>query len=159
MSWKWCLSAVLGLAVSLVLAQDLLGERIRKIEGHKQNAYFTQGIFHNGDLGGPSAIKALRHAKHQGQYERLVIDFTTAEIPRIYGHLSEAEQKLYLDFFKTKLVGQIKSFGKSDVVKGFNFFPVSTGQEMLSLEINFKRPVKVDVFYLSSPGRLVIDLE
>ncbi len=159
MNWRLCLGVLLGLAVSVGWAQDLLGERIRKIEGHKQNAYFTQGIFHNGDSGSSSAIKALRHAKHQGQYERLVIDFTTSEIPRIYGHLSEAEQKLYLDFFKTKLAGPIKSFGKSDKVKGFNFFPVSAGQEMLSLEINFKQAVKIDVFYLSSPGRLVIDLE
>ncbi|MBP5296059.1 MAG: hypothetical protein J6Y94_01860 [Bacteriovoracaceae bacterium] len=159
MSWKLCRWVLVGLFVSGAVAQDLLGERIRKIEDHKQNAYFAQGIFHNGDQGGSSAIKALRHAKHQGQYERLVIDFNTSDIPRIYGHMSEAEQKLYLDFFKTKLLGPIKSFGKSEKVNGFNFFPVSTGQEMLSLEISFKKPVKIDVFYLLSPGRLVIDLE
>jgi hypothetical protein len=154
--------SLLWMALSLInfaLAQDLLGERIRKIEGHKQNAYFAQGIFHNGDQGGPSAIKALRHATHQGQYERLVIDFTTPNIPRIYGHMSSTENKLYLDFFNTKLAGQVKSFGKSKKVQDFNFFPVSEKQETLSLEINFKKPVKIDVFYLAAPGRLVIDLD
>jgi hypothetical protein len=138
-------------------AQDLLGERIRKIDGHKRSIYMEKGIFHNGAVKVASQLKAIRHAYNkQEKCERLVIDFTTAQIPRIYGHLAAEEKKLYIDFFDTELEKNVGSFGKSQSIQNINFFP--TNKEVLSLEVAFKGKVSSDVFYLESPGRLVVDI-
>lgn len=103
-------------------------------------------------------LKAIRHNYNAKLgYERLVFDFHEKKIPRIYGYLENSGQKLYIDFFNTKLTKTPGSFGNSRFVAGLNFFPIL--KENLSAEVTLKRRSSIDVFYLSNPGRLVIDIK
>lgn len=141
-----------------IFAQDLMSERIRKITGRKKSIYFNKGIFHNGGAKSKSLLKAVRHSyTARLGYERIVFDFSTKQVPQIYGNISEREKKLYLDFFKTKISGNIGSFGSSKFVKNIHFFNIS--KDSLSVELIFKNNINMDIFYLKNPGRLVIDIK
>lgn len=143
---------------STAFSQDLFSERIRKLDSRKRSVYLESGIFHNGGEKRPSSLKGIRHSfsKSQG-YERVVVDFTTAKLPRVYGHVSSKDKKLYLDLFDTDMTGTVSSFGNTKFVKAINFFPIT--EDSLSVEIIFKENVSVDVFYLTSPARLVVDIK
>lgn len=139
-------------------SQNLLNQRIRKINNKKQSIYFDNGIFHNGNENRPATIKALRHSYQRSKgFERVVVDFSSDALPRLYGHVSKTDRKIYLDLFDTNLPENINSFGNTKYVKAVNFFPIS--EESLSVEILLKDSVGADVFFLSSPARLVIDLK
>jgi len=143
---------------SSVFAQNLLQERIRRISPRKKSIYLDTGIFHNGGPKLVSKLKAVRHSFSAARgYERVVFDFSTKELPRIYGYISRDENKLYLDLFKTEVPAILNSFGASQFVKELLFFPIQ--KDTLSVEVNFKSKVTLDVFYLSNPGRLVIDIK
>ena len=139
-------------------SQNLLNQRIRKITAKKQSVYFDNGIFHNGNSKTKSLVRSLRHSfsKTKG-YERVVLDFKGNKLPRLYGHVSKIDRKIYLDLFSTNLPGSIDSFGNTKFVKAVNFFPIT--KESLSVEILLKDSVGADIFYLESPARLVIDLK
>jgi len=139
-------------------AQNLVEERIRRLDSRKKSVFLNRGIFHNGGPKVASSLKAVRHSFNPKLgYERLVMDFETAQMPRVYGHIATGEKKLYLDLFDTQIKGAIGSFGNSKYVESINFFPIS--QDTLSVEIHFKQSVSVDIFYLETPGRLVIDVK
>lgn len=139
-------------------AQNLLQERIRRISPRKKSIYLDTGIFHNGGPKLNSKLKAVRHSySTRTGYERVVFDFTTNELPRIYGYISREENKLYLDLFETDIPATLNSFGDSKYVKELLFFPIQ--KDTLSVEMNFKSKVTLDVFYLTNPGRLVIDIK
>lgn len=139
-------------------SQNLFSERIRKLDARKRSVYLESGIFHNGGEKRPSSLKGIRHSFSDKQgFERVVADFTTDKLPRIYGHISSKDKKLYLDLFDTDMTGTISSFGNTKYVKAINFFPIT--EDSLSVEIVFKENVTVDVFYLTSPARLVIDIK
>ena len=141
-----------------VQEQDLLGERIRKITPVKKSVFLDRGIFHNGREKNPSVLKAIRHSYvAKNGYERLVFDFSSGKIPRVYGHISSKEHKLYIDFFDTKLSHDVGSFGKTHFVEDINFF--AAGEEAVSMEMVFNRKTSIDVFYLEGPGRLVVDVK
>jgi len=149
---------LINLFVTSVHSQNLLEERIRRVSSRKKSIYLDTGIFHNGGPKRSSKLKAIRHnfSAKRG-YERVVLDFTTSELPRIYGYISRTEKKLYLDLFTTDLPPSLDSFGNSKYVQSVNFFPIQ--KDTLSVEVIFKKNVSLDVFYLSSPGRLVIDIK
>ena len=155
---KWIFSTLLLILTLNSYSQNLLGERIRRVSSTKKSVYFDSGIFHNGGPKRNSSLKAMRHSYSAKRgYERIVFDFTTAEIPRVYGNISSGEKKLYIDFFNTSLSEDINSFGKSKFVDEVKFFPIS--KESLSIELALSKVANVDIFYLSSPGRLVIDIK
>ncbi len=146
------------LLTSSVSAQNLLQERIRRISSRKRSIYLDTGIFHNGGPKIQSKLKAVRHSfSPKRGYERVVFDFTTNELPRVYGYISRDENKLFLDLFETDVPATLTSFGDSKFVKELLFFPIQ--KDTLSVEVNFKSKVTLDVFYLSNPGRLVIDIK
>lgn len=124
----------------------------------KRSIFLDKGIFHNGGVKILSTLKAIRHSysKKRG-FERVVLDFKTKKIPRIYGYISPKQKKLYLDIFDTKITQGVKAFGNSKYVDTIKFFPLN--EETLSAEFIFKKKVAVDIFYLDSPGRLVIDIK
>lgn len=141
-----------------VSAQDLLSERIRRVSSRKKSVYLDSGIFHNGGAKRTSKLKAIRHSfSPKRGYERVVFDFQTKELPRVYGYISSQENKLYLDLFSTDVPDTLSSFGDSQYVKAVNFFPIQ--KDTLSVEVLFKKNVTLDVFYLSNPGRLVVDIK
>ncbi len=140
------------------LGQNLLDERIRRISSRKRSIYLESGIFHNGGPKIDSKLKAIRHnfSSKRG-YERLVFDFKTNKLPRIYGYIDGKSKKLYLDLFTTDLPDALNSFGDSRFVKSVNFFPIQN--DTLSVEVLFKKNVTLDVFFLETPGRLVVDIK
>lgn len=141
-----------------VYSQDLQSERIRSMSSRKRSVYLESGIFHNGSESLSSEVKSVRHnfSAKRG-YERLVFDFTTSKIPRIYGYISADEKKMYIDFFDTELSRDIGSFGQSQYIKAINFYPING--ESLSVEVEFKQKITLDIFYLNSPGRFVVDIK
>lgn len=139
-------------------SQSIFEERIRKIPAHKRSVYFEDGIFHNGAVGTPGVLNSVRQnfAKRLG-YERIVFDFSKEGIPKIYLNMNKKESKIYIDLFKTKMSENLGSFGNSELVKGINVFPFK--EDALSMEIELKKKASIDVFTLSNPHRLVIDVK
>jgi hypothetical protein len=139
-------------------AQDLQNERIRSISSRKRSIYLDRGIFHNGSVTYSTSLKGVRYNySAQLGYERVVFDFSGDKVPKIYGHISSSEKKIYIDFFDTKLEPGLSSSGESTFVENLNFFPIT--EESLSVELNLKENATVDIFYLESPGRFVIDIK
>lgn len=139
-------------------SQDLMSERIRKIAGKKRSVYFKKGIFHSGNSKSESTLKSVRHGYQPSNgYERLVFDFKTKKMPKIYGYKSEGDKKIFIDFFNTTLSSSHGVFGSSKFVEKIEYYPV--GDETLSTEIVLKGNYSIDVFYLEKPGRLVIDIK
>jgi len=156
---KWILILIVCLWLPNILwGQDLFSERIRKIACNKTSVFVKQGIFYNQGDKKPYKLNALRHSytKSNG-YERIVFDFDSSDLPRIYGHIKSQENKLFIDMFNTELKAGIKSFGTSKYVKDVKVFPVSS--DMLTMEFGLKQNVEFDIFCLKSPGRLVIDIK
>lgn len=143
---------------SVSFGQDLFKERIRKLSSNKTSIYIEKGIFHNGGVKTPSTLKSLRQSFNPKQgFERLVIDFSTSQVPKVYGHISSDDKKLYLDIFETTLAKDFKSVSNTRFVEKINFFPIESNH--LSLDMRLKGKVSADIFYLENPGRLVIDLK
>ena len=138
------------------MAQNLMKERLWKIDSRKKSIYLEQGIFYSAGPKVQSRLVGLRHSD-KGGHERIVFDFNTPEPPRVYGHLAQGEQKLYVDFFNSTMESPLAFPGQSRYVKNVNFFPL--GPESLSVEIKFKMATSADIFHLSSPGRIVIDVK
>jgi mRNA-degrading endonuclease HigB of HigAB toxin-antitoxin module len=148
----------LFLSITSSNAQDLFGERIRKLTGSKKSIFLDSGIFHNGASGAPTTLKSIRSSfDNKLGYERIVFDFSGNAIPRVYGHIAGNEKKVLIDFFDTEIADTLGGLGNSKFVDGVNFFPLS--KESLSVEVNFKKKMSVDIFYLENPGRLVIDIK
>ena len=154
---KLSLFCILVLYIPSVFSQNLLDLRIREISGRKKFLFFNEGVFHR-ESNSQSIVRSMRHSysKKRG-YERIVVDFSSKKLPKIYGHFSSNEKKLSLDFFNTSLSKNVGSFGVSHFVRAFKFYPLS--KEFLSMEVLFKEAVKAEIFYLYSPARLVIDIK
>ena len=149
---------VSGLFLLPLSSQNLLTGKIRKIPTTKKGLFIRDGFFHNGAVGGPSTLKGLRHHdKKKEGYERLVVDFSTATPPRLYGHFSKKGHKAFVDFFETSLPPPFPSLKKARLIKSVHFFPIH--KDMLSMEVTFKTRVALDIFSLKTPGRLVFDIK
>jgi len=155
---KFVLISLLIMFSSLSHSQDLMKERIRKLSGRKKSIFLDSGIFHNGGVGIPSVLKTIRHSYNKTKkVERVVFDFETKKLPRVYGHVDARRKKMYIDIFDTKLSDSIKSLGESKYIESVNFFPI--GKDLLSVELSFKGKMSVDLFYLENPGRFVVDIK
>lgn len=139
-------------------AQDLLKERIRKLNNNKTSIYIEKGIFHNGGVKQEAVLKTIRQSFNPKLgYERVVIDFNSNQIPKVYGHISSEDKKLHIDFFETTITKDFQITGNKHFVEKTNFFPIETNY--LSMEMKLKAKVTADIFYLENPARLVIDLK
>ncbi|MBT3234911.1 MAG: hypothetical protein HN353_03075 [Bdellovibrionales bacterium] len=152
-------SCLLFLQVTQVTAQDLTAERIRRISGRKRAIFLHQGIFHNGDVKQDSSIMGIRRSYRKGtQQERLVFDFSSVKAPRIYGHINSKGKRINIDFFDTQIGNRVtQELRRGHFVDTINFYAVD--KEVLSCELSFNTEVKVDIFYLESHGRLVVDIK
>lgn len=152
------LSLLIFCLTTTVYGQDLLKERIRKLSSNKTSIYIEKGIFHNGGVKLQSSLKSLRQSYNPKQgFERIVIDFSTNTVPKVYGHMSSDDRKLYLDIFDTTLARDLKTVDSTRFVEKINFFPIESNH--ISLDMKLKSKVIADVFFLENPGRLVIDLK
>lgn len=139
-------------------AQDLMKERIRKLSSNKTSIYVENGIFHNGGVKQEAVLKSIRNSYNPKQgFERIVIDFNSNQIPKIYGHISSTEKRLYVDFFDTTLAKDLQAISSTRFVEKINFFPIESNY--VSMEMKLKTKASADIFYLDNPGRLVIDFK
>ena len=139
-------------------AQDLMKERIRKLSNNKTSIYIEKGIFHNGGVKQESVLKSVSQSFNSKQgFERIVLDFNSNQVPKIYGHISAADKKLYIDLFETTLSKDLQTIASTRFIEKINFFPIESNH--ISIEMNLKTKVTADIFYLENPGRLVIDFK
>lgn len=153
-SWHFGLFLLLSLPV---LAQNLMEERIWKVSPRKKSIFLDSGVFHfNSTLTG-SGITGIRSSAVNGRgYERVVVDFNSATIPKVYGHISPTDKKLSIDFFDTSVATNQPQLKNSKFVKSIDF--INVDGKTLTMEMSIKSKASFDVFYLDNPGRLVIDI-
>jgi hypothetical protein len=146
------------LLVSLpVIAQNLMEERIWKVSSRKKSIFLDSGVFHYNSPLSNSSISAVRSSAVDGRgYERVVIDFNTPTIPKIYGHISAQDKKISVDFVGTSIATNQPQLKNSKFIKSIDF--ISVDGKNISMEMALNSKVSFDVFYLENPGRLVIDV-
>jgi hypothetical protein len=99
----------------------------------------------------------MRNSSPSGKnQERIVLDFTSPEVPALYSFLSDSENILYVDFFNTQLKDKISGLANSPFVDRIEFHVWRDG--LLTMEMKLKGRVFCEPFYLSTPSRLVFDL-
>jgi hypothetical protein len=149
-----CFALVLSTSV---FGQNLMEERIWKISPRKKSIFLDAGVFHHAaELKGAS-ITAVRSSAVDGRgYERLVIDFNTPTVPKLYGHISAVDQKIRVDFFNTSVSTSQPQLKHSKNIKNIDF--ISVDGKTVTMEITLKGKASFDVFYLDTPGRLVFDI-
>ena len=138
------------------LAQNLMEERIWKVAPRKKSIFLDSGVFHLNSETKNGAITSLRNSAVNGRgFERVVVDFNTPSVPKIYGHIT-ANKKLSVDFFNTSVKSFQPEIKQSKFVESINF--ISVDGKSITMEMNLKNKSSFDIFYLENPGRLVIDI-
>lgn len=144
------------LVVTPVMAQNLMEERIWKVSPRKKSIFLDSGVFHLNATVKDSSISAVRNSAVAGRgYERVVIDFNTPSVPKLYGHITE-NKKISIDFFDTSMVTAQPQMKNSKFVKAIDF--ISVDGKTMTMEMALKGKSSFDIFYLENPGRLVIDI-
>jgi hypothetical protein len=144
------------LTVTSVLAQNLMEERIWKVAPRKKSIFLDAGVFHMNSEIKNSAITGVRNSAVNGRgYERVVIDFSSPGVPKLYGHIT-ANKKLSVDFFDTAIQTSQPNMKNSKYVKAVDFITVDG--KTITMEMSLKGKSSFDIFYLENPGRLVIDI-
>lgn len=139
-----------------VLAQNLMEERIWKISPRKKSIFLDSGVFHHQSQT-KGSITSVRNSNTPGAgYERVVIDFNTTTIPRIYGNISPASKKITVDFFDASVGTSQPMLKNSKFVKAIDF--INVDGKSVTMDLSLKSKASFDVFYLENPGRLVIDI-
>ena len=152
--WQLVLLTLISLPV---FAQNLMEERIWKVSPRKKSIFLDSGVFHFNSNMNNSSITAIRNSAVDGRgYERVVIDFNTATIPKVYGHISPTDKKVSVDFFGTAVNTNQAQLKNSKHVKSIDF--INVDGKSLTMEMTMKSKTSFDVFYLENPGRLVIDI-
>ncbi len=153
MKYLWLL---IGLFVFDASAQNLNEARIWKLVPRKKAIYLGHGVFHL-NQGTSSSVAGLRssYVKDRG-YERVVVDFSGAGVPRLYGHIDGPARKISVDFFNTSVSPGLSALQNSRHVKAVDFLAID--QNQVTMEMQLKDNLNFDIFYLENPGRLVIDI-
>lgn len=140
-----------------VFGQNLMEERIWKISPRKKSIFLDSGVFHLNSTLNQSAITGVRSSAVDGRgYERVVIDFNTPQVPKLYGHISGKDKKISVDFFDTGIATSQPRLPSSKNVKSIDF--ISVDGKTMTMDLTLKGKASFDVFYLENPGRLVIDI-
>ncbi len=148
---------LLLMSISNSFGQNLNLEKARAIEGHKTGIFVEEGIFYKSASEIKSELKGFRRSGDKEKTkERVVIDFSTKSVPRIYSYLSNSEKILYVDFFNTEIKVNNPKLENSTFVDSIKIYPWK--DDKLSMEIKLKDKVFCDLFYLENQGRLVIDM-
>jgi len=143
--------------ITSVSAQNLMEERIWKVAPRKKSIFLDSGVFHFNSNLKNAGISAVRSSAVPGRgYERVVVDFTTSTIPKVYGHISPLKNKISVDFFETTVTTNQAQLKNSKNVKAIDF--ISVDGKSVTMELTLKGKNSFDVFYLDNPGRLVIDI-
>lgn len=140
-----------------VLAQNLMEERIWKVSPRKKSIFLDSGVFHHNSSLKGAGISSVRSSATPGQgYERVVVDFNTASVPKLYGHISPKDNKITVDFFEASIVTSQPQLKTSKNVKTIDF--INVDGKSITMDLSMKGKSSFDIFYLENPGRLVIDI-
>jgi hypothetical protein len=140
-----------------VLAQNLMEERIWKVSPRKKSIFLDSGVFHHNSSLKGAGITSVRSSATPGQgYERVVVDFNTASVPKLYGHISPKDKKITMDFFEASIVTSQPQLKTSKNVKTIDF--INVDGKSITMDLSMKGKSSFDIFYLENPGRLVIDI-
>ncbi len=140
-----------------VLAQNLMEERIWKVSARKKSIFLDSGVFHHNSSVKNAGITAIRSSSATGQgYERVVVDFNTPSVPKLYGHISSKNQKISVDFFDAVITTGQPQLKASKNVKAIDF--INVDGKSITMDLSMKGKSSFDIFYLENPGRLVIDI-
>jgi hypothetical protein len=155
---KFCISIILLLSSINSFSQNLFNERIWKIPNRKKAIYLSNGVFHNISKVKKSKLTQIRnrYVPKLG-YERIVLDFSSNKVPRVYGYINTKKSKLFMDIFNVELSSNIKNLKNTKFLKNVDFYNIDT--KTLSIELNQKVKVSYDIFVLENPARLVIDVK
>lgn len=139
------------------LGNSILEQRTVKLSTKKASVYSDSGVFFWKSTLKGAKVKTIRsfYSKKRG-FERIVVDFTTPVIPSVYGHIDDKQGKLFLDIMDAAPDTQINQNVSGKYLKSIDIF--SLDKSSTSLEFSFNEKYGFDVFYLNSPGRLVIDV-
>lgn len=138
------------------IAQNLMEERIWKVSPRKKSIFLDSGVFHhNANLENATITGVRSSAVAERGYERVVIDFNTPSIPKLYGHITPGKN-IRVDFFTTSISPGQQQLKNSKNVKSIDF--ISVDGKSVSMDLTLKGKSSFDVFYLENPGRLVIDI-
>jgi len=139
-------------------AQNLSKQRIWKITSDKRSIYFDQGIFHSENNSTASVLTNIRNSYVSARgFERVVFDFAGIQPPKVYGHISMEKNKLYIDFFNTTLNRDFSKIKNVKYVENIDFFNID--KDLLSIELSVSQKVSYDIFYLTNPARVVVDIK
>ncbi len=139
------------------MGNSLLEQRTIKLSAKKASVYSDSGVFFWKSTMKGAKVKGVRsfYSKQRG-FERVVVDFSTPNIPSVYGHIDEKTGKLFLDLLDASPDSDINQNVSGKYLKSINIF--SLDKSNTSLELSFNKKYGFDIFYLNSPGRLVIDV-
>ncbi len=132
----------------------------------KKNAYLSEGSFSGGDGANTDFhVSQIRVAANPAGYDRLVIEVEPASgRPPFYMIENDPSNKrvqvtLYgkakLDFSSQTALQQAK---KTKHISKLEFLPL-LGSDRFTFVIKTQVPVKTEVFELSQPSRIIIDLK
>lgn len=151
----WGLSSPLRASTSL--------PEVYKTEPKKTQVYIHEGIIEGGESEvNASFVTNIRRSKN-ADFERVVLDFDSKKIPAF--HIS-VEPKMKRILFtisgntKPTFNGAqiLKQFKKSGIIDSIELFP-KIDEKNWTFNIKLKRDVPVEVFTLSQPERIVMDLK
>lgn len=152
---------VVLLATSAVAALE--PSRIREALPKKTENYLGDGVITGGDRevrGG--IVKDLRRAANAG-FERIVLDLESEKPPYFQAAVEPAEKRIVVTVFGNPHIGLnakkiVENFKKSPLVQSVEFFP-KVEEDTFIFALHLRAAVPVEVFELSAPSRIILDLK
>jgi hypothetical protein len=149
---------LLLISLNAFASVNLTNQRIWKISDKKRNIYLDKGIIYLNSKAESAELTSIRNSfNSKKKFERIVLDFTSNLPPRVYGFISSKNKKLYIDLFNTRIAARDKMIKKTKYIKSVDFYQLDKNK--LSVEFNLDKNYNFDVFYLTGPSRLVIDIK
>ena len=138
---------------------NLTNQRIWKVSDKKRNIYLDKGIIYLNSNEEKVALTSIRNRFNASKgFERIVLDFNTKQPPRVYGLISQGKKKLFIDLFNTTLsANERRLIKKTKYISSIDIYQLDSNK--LSVEFNLSKNYNFDVFYLTNPSRLVIDIK
>jgi hypothetical protein len=131
----------------------------------KRNVYLAEGSFSGGDrMSSDFKISDLRIAANPAGYDRVVLDFAKLERPPFFLIENDPSShrinvtvygKVKIDFSSQTAIQAAK---KTKSISSLNFLPIVDADRWM-FSINTQGSVKVEVFELTAPARIIIDLK
>ena len=131
----------------------------------KRNVYLAEGAFSGGDrLISDVKVSGVRIASNPAGYDRVVVDFSKSErAPFFLVENDPSNQRVTVTVYgkvKTDFSTQsaIQAARKTRTLSSVEFLP-SVESDRWMFTLSSKNPMKTEVFELTSPARLIIDLK